>query len=308
MKASIIIATLNRPDDLRSTLSSISGNTTLPDEVIIVDQGDFGSSEKVLQKFNNLNIKHLPLVEKSLTKARNLGIKNCLGEILFFFDDDVEIDSDYIKNAIEFMEAHKEVRGLTGHDLKQKQSNNLLRRLFGVLFCISSFSGKSVILRSGQNVLRNFSDNIQSVGWLSGCNMVIRRKVFDGGLRFNENFVHWCYGEDVMLTYQIYKQYPGSLQYLPQLQLKHNQSPTGRLTNKQLVRMRIIYRYIFWKREISQNKTFNTFCYLWSQLGLSVIELPRVFAITKTYLYLLKYRKAIVKNEINYNDFIINNN
>ena len=80
--------------------------------------------------------------------------------------------------------------------------------------------------------------------------MIIKKEVFKNGLKFNNNFIKWSYGEDLMLSYQIYIKYgKGSLMYFPDLKFKHFAIPISRIKNKEYLKMKILYRYIFWKSE-----------------------------------------------------------
>ncbi|MCK4808655.1 MAG: glycosyltransferase, partial [Candidatus Aenigmarchaeota archaeon] len=48
-KVSVIISTYNRQEDLRKTLDSLSSQTVLPYELIIVDESTDGSIKKLIK-------------------------------------------------------------------------------------------------------------------------------------------------------------------------------------------------------------------------------------------------------------------
>ena len=61
MRVSIIITTYNRPDALLLVLQSIEGQTKLPEEVVIADDGSDTITQDLItdfQKSSNLNIIH----------------------------------------------------------------------------------------------------------------------------------------------------------------------------------------------------------------------------------------------------------
>ena len=310
MKTSIIIPTLNRINDLRCALKSIQNQTVQANEVIIVDQGDNKQVEKLIKEFSNLNIVHIYLHIKSAALARNKAVEKSNYDLLIFLDDDVELDKHYIERAIEYMQLHTDIIAVTGKDLKYKHSKNILKRLIGVLFCLSSFSNRSRVLISGQNVLRNCADSEQEIEWLSGCNMVIRKKVFNEGIEFNRSFVKWSFGEDVMLSYQIFKKYKNSLRYVPNLKFYHNLSSSSRMPNHELIRMKIIYRYIFWRSEVYSG-TLSLFAYLWSQIGLFMLDILHykslniIMVALETYYFVYKNRHNILHHTVDYNKFIL---
>jgi glycosyltransferase involved in cell wall biosynthesis len=102
MRCSVIICTRNRQGDLEHCLESISRQTLRPDEVIIVDGSD---TDRLLTILNDQRFNKLALIYKhtdpGLTRQRNVGIKMTSGDILFFFDDDVELRNDYIEKIVE---------------------------------------------------------------------------------------------------------------------------------------------------------------------------------------------------------------
>lgn len=309
---SIIIPTLNRQNDLFKCLQSISKNSLLPYEVLIIEQGNFKKTKNLISIFPNLNIKVYFLNVKSLTAARNFGVKKSKGNIIIFFDDDVTIDKNYFKLTLEYFKKSPNIYGITGIDLLNNKKSNLFLKFIGLIFNISSFSNKNIVLNSGQNILSLNLTKEEYVEWLSGCNMVYKRDVFENDVFFNENFIRWCFGEDVMFSYQIYKKYgPKSLLYSPKLKIKHFQSPENRLTNEKLIKMKVIYRFIFWKKEIYNNNFLIFLIYIWSQLGLIFLEVlskrsfKPIFYYIESYIYLIKNFKKIENYKKDYNSFII---
>ncbi len=92
----LVIATLNRPEDLARCLRSVARVTPGFDEVILVEQGDLGRTERVVRPFRHLDIRVLPLGVRSLTRARNLALKRSRGDYVFFVDDDTELPPGYL--------------------------------------------------------------------------------------------------------------------------------------------------------------------------------------------------------------------
>lgn len=315
MQVSLIVATLDRQKDLRNTLESISQSTLLPDEVIVVEQGDVKKTKHIVDEFRKvLRISVYYFETKSLSQARNFGIGKSRGEILCFFDDDIELDVSYIQHAKNFLNTNPRVMGLNGRDLLSLKKNHyfsrVFRRLFGVMFMLSSFAHSNKVLRSGQNILRNNSDNMQNIEWLSGCNMVIRKQVFEEGLSFNDTFARWSFGEDVMLSYQIFKKYGAeSLVYLPQLELKHFQSTENRLPSSQKMKMQVVYRYIFWKQEIYKSN-LDRVAFVLSQIGFTILHLLKTKDIKElkilfsSYRYIINHSEGLKNNTIDFNAFI----
>lgn len=89
MDISVVITTCNRPGYLKEALDGISTQTLKPKEVIIVNDCSEISYEPVLDAIKRVNAKHILLKERSgANRARNIGIRECSGEVVAFLDDD----------------------------------------------------------------------------------------------------------------------------------------------------------------------------------------------------------------------------
>lgn len=93
IKASIIVATRNRPEKLALTLSSLARQTEDAGgyEIIVVDDG---SSPPAVLNNPKLSLIRLEGVERSA--ARNAGASAAQGRLLLFVDDDVIVESDFL--------------------------------------------------------------------------------------------------------------------------------------------------------------------------------------------------------------------
>jgi glycosyltransferase involved in cell wall biosynthesis len=277
----------------------------------LIEQWDLEKTQRTIKPYHNiLNIKLLYSKDKSLAKARNIWIKHAQGELIFFTDDDVVFDQKYIEIAIIFFEKNKEILWATWKDILNTKSPNYVWMFFGFLFCLSKLNETWKILKSGHNTYYSYSDKERYIESLCWCSMMFRREIINKKT-FNSNFTKWSFGEDVYWSYKIFKKFwPKCFKYVPQLKYKHYHSKESRLKNSSLIKMKIIYRYIFWKDNVYSNNIFNLFCYIWSQVWLLLLE----FFYKKTqmglsihinsYIYLIKNYKKIDKNTINYNSFI----
>ncbi len=84
---SLIVATLNRVDELERLLSSLDSQAYKEFEVIIVDQNPDDRILPVLQRHANLSTRHLRS-SRGLSRARNVGLPFAKGDIIAFPDDD----------------------------------------------------------------------------------------------------------------------------------------------------------------------------------------------------------------------------
>lgn len=80
---SIVIRTLNESDHLPALLDSIAQQTTIPDEVVLVDSGSTDNTVE-LAEARGLKIVHIPPGEFTFGRALNWGCEAAKGEILVF--------------------------------------------------------------------------------------------------------------------------------------------------------------------------------------------------------------------------------
>jgi hypothetical protein len=105
-KMSLIIPVYNRSELLIKSLVSLAGQSLLPDELIITDDG---SDEDIPSKIKNIissfpfRIMYIKQKHKGfrLAKARNNGIRNAESETIVFCDQDLIYTKDYLKTFIE---------------------------------------------------------------------------------------------------------------------------------------------------------------------------------------------------------------
>ena len=102
-KVSIIIPTYNKIERLRLTICSYIGQTYPKDDfeiIIVADSSDVGIQEGLEDYKHNLNVKIIQTSEKGMPRVRNIGAEAAQGEYLGFFDDDVLVSPDYLKQCM----------------------------------------------------------------------------------------------------------------------------------------------------------------------------------------------------------------
>ncbi len=87
---SIIIPTYNRAHLILETLKSVQNQTYRNWECIVVDDGSTDNTEIIIQVFCKANpgFKYFRKINGGSASARNIGLKNCVGEFIQFLDDD----------------------------------------------------------------------------------------------------------------------------------------------------------------------------------------------------------------------------
>jgi GT2 family glycosyltransferase len=214
---SVIICTLNRSEDLLRALSYFVDREDYNSfEVIIVDQSDeIDSTVKHLVEANADRFRLVQRAEKSLPKSRNAGIELAKGTILVFVDDDVEILPGFLAAySVAFSEPG--VWGSTGPVFNPGASQDLVPAS-----SLAPIELKEIKAGRGG---RWDADFAYDINWIVGCNMAIRRDVFEKIGTFNEILEVHC--DDAEISHRI-KLAGGRLRYTPAPRLIHHQRLTG---------------------------------------------------------------------------------
>ena len=104
---SIVVPSKNRPDEIARMLRSLRAQPTMPGVVIVVDQS---TPRYELEPFPELLHLHEPGLS-GLTAARNRGISAASGEVVLFFDDDVVVQTDCVKELASLFRNRPDVIG-----------------------------------------------------------------------------------------------------------------------------------------------------------------------------------------------------
>jgi len=114
MKFSLILATLERTGEPAALLNSLAAQTYGNFEVIIVDQNTDDRLLPMIKHFSDkLLIRHYHS-KPGLSRARNIGIKQAIGDIFAFPDDDCKYPPHLLERIAEYFRKEKETDGLTG--------------------------------------------------------------------------------------------------------------------------------------------------------------------------------------------------
>ncbi|MGL9780695.1 glycosyltransferase family 2 protein [Enterococcus faecium] len=235
----VIIPTKNRLYDLQNLINSIGIQTLLPKKIIIVDQ-----SEKIL----HLNLSNIPSqVEiihlhnneiSGLSAAKNYGISKSTSEIIFFFDDDLILDSDFFEKMIEHFVKNPEYIGICGRQKNSKSSK--IKIFFFSLFHVGKFKDIRKKCNSGY-----IKEELVRTNILPGGITGYRREVFDNYL-FDEVLVRYCLGEDMDFSYRVSQN--NNLAFATNALALHNHSTVGRYDSVESFACKLAgYTYFFKK-------------------------------------------------------------
>lgn len=298
MQVSVIIPTYNRVKDVDACLNSIIVQTTLPKEVIIVDDSDNTEVENLIEQrkggFEDKDIDTIYIRnrrEKSLTIARNIGIDNVTCDIILFLDSDVVLDNNYIKEILKVYKKKLDALGVQGLIQSKKDDRAILKFVdaFNKLFYIYLREKNACRLLPSLGVsYPSFVDGIINCEWLSGANQSYRKDIFEE-FRFDENLKKYSQGEDIDLPYRIFKKYSHSLFMTPYAKLIHNTSQGGRHPKRDVIYMDEIYLLYLFYKNMDQNLK-NKLIYLWSRVGRTIFNTIFLILKSKSKLVEIRYR------------------
>jgi len=287
MKISVIICTRNRFDDFMKTLPSVAAQTRLPNELIVVDSSD---ENKLEEHFASGKLP-FPVryfhTQPGLTLQRNHGIHECSSDLIFFFDDDVDLDVNYLAEVEKIFEndtAH--AVGAVGGKIVKTSSLPAQQKLEQFAFYVLRLIFGVVGIRNGKfypSGMPSHSHTNQPSGYiecLSGCCMAFRREVFEKA-KFDEALAHYGLMEDVDISKQTldagYKIY-----YQTSATLIHNESPLNRIKVQQWAEMSVVnYDYLF--RKSWSKDPWRWFFYYWALIGLFVANFHSLKGLTGTF-------------------------
>lgn len=120
-KITVAIPTLDRPEGLARCLEAllIQGNV-LPEEVLIIDQGNYQIGEKVINQLRRKSvvpIVHCSQAKLGLSAARNLASSHASHAIIAFTDDDCMPDPDWLASIERTFASFPQLDGVTGRIL-----------------------------------------------------------------------------------------------------------------------------------------------------------------------------------------------
>ncbi|WP_203293118.1 glycosyltransferase family 2 protein [Luteirhabdus pelagi] len=178
---SVIIPTFNRPDYLEEAIESVEKQTYSSIEIIVVDDGSEKPYAKAIcEKFKNC---HYYFKENGgLSSARNFGVNLARGNYIAFLDDDDRWKEDKLEIQVSVLQAAPKVDCVHSAAVVIDETGNNTGEIIGA-------SRNKAHKRSGYVFW-----NALGVWVVKSPTPLIRKEVFDAGLKFDETIK---VGEDI---------------------------------------------------------------------------------------------------------------
>lgn len=231
MDISVVIPTKDRPDVLYRCICSVLDQTVLPQEIVIVDDGNLSRKfvSNVERKTESIGIK-FQYIKKNipgLSMSRNIGASTARSSVVLFLDDDIVLDRDYIEVLKEDWDKYKEEEHLGGIGgvIKNIRKITFMEKLFHRIFLLSS-SAKWDVTDVGFQVWTTEVEKEEKVFYLPG-GVTSFKKDLIAKIPFRQLSPGRTPSDDVEFFLKAKKQ--GCYFILePRAKLFHKQAPTAR--------------------------------------------------------------------------------
>ena len=266
MKYSVVIPTLNRPKDLVKAVRSVTLQEPLPSQLIIVDQSPTNAAKsdivEICSEYPSIELLYLhELGIKSLPAAKQHSLSWVTSDIVCFFDDDIELEPDFIKWQIDAFSNYTHIVGCCGIEMNPKFRSNVFLSVFH-FFHKGIFHDRRIgLTKRYPEVMPTLipSDKI-SGGFSSWRTEVFSRVSFD-----LHNNLHAT--EDMDFSSRVASVYGGerALAICTKSRAWHHYALSGRM-NLELKQQRKIREFVIYYRQRRHWPT-ATASFLWLMLG-----------------------------------------
>ncbi len=172
VKVSVVVCAFNEELRIKDCLNSIKPQTidNFEYEILIIDNESSDDTENICRKFVeknkiNMNINYMRIEHVSLSKSRNIGIKNTTGSKIIFIDADALADKNWLSELLTGFE-NPEVDIVSGKIKNLNIESNFSQFIYKAHF-------ESLVTEDKTQVLNHGDSN------LIGANMGFRRIVFE---------------------------------------------------------------------------------------------------------------------------------
>ncbi len=277
---SLIVCTYKRPLQVARLLQTVSQQTRLPDEVLIIDGSPDRQTEETVAACRSdasavrsdreptLVYHRVDDRDRGLTRQRNFGIERAGGAIIAFLDDDTVLEPQYLEAIVDCFERHPEAAGVGGYISNEVEWTRTGTRTSSLdRFCWEGWERREdyrwrvrrvlglapacppgSIPPSGHGRPVGFlppDGNDYQVEFFMGGASAWRREVFDRR-RFSLYFDGYGLYEDLDFCLRVSREHP--LYVCTRARLEHHHAATGRPAAFQYGAMVVRNGWYVWRR------------------------------------------------------------
>ncbi len=205
MTVCFIVATKDRPDDLRRMLESLAAQTRPPSLVIVVDSSAHPVSRVVDEFRGRLRVDYIRHRPPSASAQRNAGIAAAPSDIglLGFLDDDAALEPDAMEKMLAFWESAPPDLGGCAFNMANHpaQAFSALKR-WRIVKTLELYGEPGRVMPSGWQTMTGFVSHDTWVDWIPSGAALWRAEIVRT-CRFDEFFDGYSYLEDLDFSYTI---------------------------------------------------------------------------------------------------------
>jgi glycosyltransferase involved in cell wall biosynthesis len=272
---SLLIATKDRPEELRRALKCVLRQQPLPVQIIIVDDGALDST--VLEAQLGAEVSRLVYYRKNkpgVVASYNIGADLCEATWLLSIDDDIELDGRFVERLSRVVSAWRgpaplaAVVGTAWQEVNLRPSaRSRWRDGVGSLFFLSG-GVEGRLLPSGL-VTDFFHGHRRSTPWrietISAGLSLVRTDLLQR-FRYDPWFEGYAYGQDKELGFRLSRDH--AILYHPEARAHHRKSVRARTPSRRLGSMRVENQFYTFRKHFGGARWVP---FLWAQLGQLVI-------------------------------------
>lgn len=195
MKITLIVTTYNWKEALGLSLASALGQTRLPDEIIVADDGSSDGTDLLVAEFaarSSVPVIHSWQEDKGFraARSRNRAVARAGGEYIILIDGDIILDQNFIRDHLEYARQGSFVQGLRVLVNRDKTAEMLVAGRFKVSMFESGLGNRINCLRSSL-LARLFSGENRGLAGIKTCNFAFWKADAVAVNGFNEDFIGW---------------------------------------------------------------------------------------------------------------------
>lgn len=274
MEPTLLITTLDRPDELRRCLASVLEQDVLPSEVVIVDASSPPVPPPLHDELVARGVRVVALhAAPGRTAQLNEGIRASSGDPIIIADDDVVLERGFVGSILEAFEKGGPelgaVQGTMRNDVFRPWPARALRSVF--LQSRHTRESPGRMLRSGYYTLPVAPSRPVDVEVLRLTACAFRRDVLRE-FPFDESLRGYALKEDIDLSYRISRRY--RVLAIPDARFWHLKTPTARIAIREKSAMHVVNNFWFHSKHL-KGSLLNRLAFAWgmtARLGFEVLR------------------------------------
>lgn len=229
MEIDVVIATFNRADILKETVSNVLEMAVGINKLYIIDNASNDHTRSVIQSFKSDKVVAV-FNDKNLGAAggKNIGLRMSRADIIIVIDDDAIFDcNNPVKHILEIFSNNRDV-GLIQFKIINFQTRQVLRY---------EFPGNSPEIDQNKSF---------DIGYFIGAGHAIRKLMLEDVGYYPDDFGLYAH-EEVDLSYRAIN-HGYKMRYEPVVAVLHKKAPGGRMPEKAVLHQLLLNRLIMTRR------------------------------------------------------------